>query len=168
MSTVVRELDDIDRRLVTALIADARTSYADLARQVGLSPPSVLERVRRLERAGVLRGYTATVDSAQLGLGVSALVAVHQREDAEQEDLAASLAEVPEVEDCWSVAGEEAFVVKVRVEDVDALEATLGVLRRIPSVARTRTTVVLSTRFEGRRRLSGTLSPDPTPSPDPT
>jgi Lrp/AsnC family leucine-responsive transcriptional regulator len=162
MAANERELDDIDRQLVAALVADARTSYADLARTVGLSSPSVLERVRRLERTGVLRGYTAVVDSGRLGLGVSALVAVHQREDAEQEDLAASLAEVPEVEDCWSVAGEEAFVVKVRVADVDALEATLGVLRRIPSVARTQTTVVLSTRFEGRRRLSGDPAPQPT------
>ncbi len=148
-------MDDIDRQLVAALVQDARTSNADLARRVGLSAPSVLERVRRLERTGVLRGYTAVVDSGRLGFGVSALVAVHQREDAEQEDLAADLAGVPEVEDCWSVAGEEAFVVKVRVEDVDALESTLGVLRRIPSVARTRTTVVLSSRFEGRRRVEG-------------
>lgn len=154
MTALEGDVDDIDRRLVAALLDDARTSYADLARQVGLSSPSVLERVRRLERSGVLRGYTAVVDSAQLGLGVSALVAVHQREDAEQEELAISLADVPEVEDCWSVAGEEAFVVKVRVEDVDALERTLGVLRRIPSVARTRTTVVLSSRFEARRRLA--------------
>ena len=146
-------MDDIDRQLVAALLQDGRTTNADLARRVGLSAPSVLERVRRLERAGVLRGYTAVVDSAALGLGVSALVAVHQREDAEQEDLAVHLAGVPEVEDCWSVAGEEAFVVKVRVEDVDALERTLGVLRRIPSVARTRPTVVLSSRFEGRRRV---------------
>ena len=152
-------VDAIDRRLVDLLRANARLSYAELARQVGLSAPSVLERLRRLERAGVLRGYTATVDSAALGLGVSALVAVHQREDAEQEDLAADLGAVPEVEDCWSVAGEEAFVVKVRVEDVDALERTLGVLRRIPSVARTRTTVVLSSRFEGRRRVPGANPP---------
>ncbi len=165
MTTRRGDVDDIDRQLVAALLADARTSYADLARQVGLSSPSVLERVRRLERAGVLRGYTAVVDSAQLGLGVSALVAVHQREDAEQEDLAASLAEVPEVEDCWSVAGEEAFVVKVRVEDVDDLEHTLGVLRRIPSVARTRTTVVLSARFEGRRRLAPPAETEQPPPP---
>lgn len=146
-------MDDTDRQLLSALLADARTSYADLARQVGLSAPSVLERVRRLERTGVLLGYTARVDSARLGLGVSALVAVHAREDAEQDDLADSLEAVPEVEDCWSVAGEEAFVVKVRVEDVDALERTLGALRRIPEVARTRTTVVLSNRVEGRRRV---------------
>ena len=146
-------MDDIDLQLVSALVADARTSYAELARAVGLSGPSVHDRVRRLERSGVIRGYAADVDPAAVGLGVTALVGILQREGVEQDDLADALAEVAEVEDCWFVAGEEAFVVKVRVADVDALEHTLGVLRRTPGVARTRTTVVLSTRFEGRRRL---------------
>lgn len=145
-------MDDIDRRLLSVLMADARTSYAELARAVGLSAPSVHERVRRLERAGVVRGYSAVVDPAALGYGVTALVGILQREGAEQDDLAAALAGIEEVEDCWFVAGEEAFVVKVRVADVDALEHTLGTLRRTPGVARTRTTVVLSTRFEGRHR----------------
>ena len=146
-------MDDIDLRLVSALVADARTSYAELARMVGLSGPSVHDRVRRLERDGVIRGYSADVAPAAVGLGVTALVGILQREGAEQEDLAAALAEVAEIEDCWAVAGEEAFVVKVRAADVDALEHTLGILRRTPGVARTRTTVVLSTRFEGRRRM---------------
>jgi Lrp/AsnC family leucine-responsive transcriptional regulator len=145
-------VDDIDRQLVAALLQDARSSYAELARIVGLSAPSVHDRVRRLERSGVIRGYAADVDPGSLGLGVTALVGILQREGAEQDDLADALAQVPEVEDCWFVAGEEAFIVKVRVADVDALEHTLGVLRRTPGVARTRTTVVLSTRFENRRR----------------
>jgi Lrp/AsnC family leucine-responsive transcriptional regulator len=146
-------VDDIDRRLVSALVADARTSYAELARLVGLSGPSVHDRVRRLERSGVIRGYSADVDPAAVGLGVTALVGILQREGVEQDDLAEALAQVEEIEDCGFVAGEEAFVVKVRGADVDALEHTLGVLRRTPGVARTRTTVVLSTRFEGRHRL---------------
>lgn len=145
-------MDDIDSQLLSLLMADARSSYADLARAVGLSAPSVHDRVRRLERSGALRGYAAVVDPAALGLGVTALVGILQREGAEQDDLAAALAEIEEIEDCWFVAGEEAFVVKVRVADVDALETTLGALRRTTGVARTRTTVVLSTRFEGRRR----------------
>ena len=145
-------MDDIDRRLVAALVRDGRASYAELARLVGLSAPSVHDRVRRLERSGVIRGYVADVDLHALGLGVTALVGILQREGVEQDDLADALAQVPEVEDCWFVAGEEAFVVKVRVADVDGLEHTLGVLRRTPGVARTRTTVVLSTRFENRRR----------------
>jgi Lrp/AsnC family leucine-responsive transcriptional regulator len=147
------DVDDIDRRLVAHLLADARASYAELARAVGLSAPSVHDRVRRLERTGAVRGYAAVVDPAAVGLGVTALVGILQREGAEQDDLAAALAQIEEVEDCWFVAGEEAFVVKVRVADVDALEHTLGVLRRTKGVARTRTTVVLSTRFEGRRRV---------------
>jgi Lrp/AsnC family leucine-responsive transcriptional regulator len=110
----------------------------------------VHDRVRRLEAAGIITGYHAAVAPAALGLGVSALVGIHQSDDVEQDDLATRLAAVPEIEDCWFVAGDEAFVVKVRVPDVDALERTLGALRRIRGVARTRTTVVLSTRWEGR------------------
>lgn len=146
-------VDSIDRALIDALRANARATFAELGRHVGLSAPAVHERVRRLEQVGVVTGYHAAVAPAALGLGVSALVGIHQADGYEQDDIAARLAEVPEIEDCWFVAGEEAFVVKVRVPDVDALEHTLGVLRRIPGVARTRTTVVLSTRWEGRVRL---------------
>jgi Lrp/AsnC family leucine-responsive transcriptional regulator len=147
------DMDDIDRQLVSALLADARTSYAELGRLVGLSAPSAHDRVRRLEREGVLRGYAARVAPPAVGLAVTALVGILQREGVEEAELSESLAEIPEIEDCWFVAGEEGFVVKVRVADVDALEHTLGVLRRTPGVARTRTTVVLSTRFEGRFRV---------------
>ena len=150
-------MDDTDRKLLTLLVADARASYAELARAVGLSAPSVHDRVRRLERSGVIRGYSALVDAHEVGLAVTALVGILQREGVEQDDLATSLAAIEEVEDCWFVAGEEAFVVKVRVADIDALEHTLGVLRRTKGVARTRTTVVLSTRFEGRHRIPDRL-----------
>ncbi len=146
-------MDDIDRQLLRALHVDARTSYADLARQVGLSAPSVHDRVRKLERDGVLRGTYADVDPTLIGLGVSALVGLQQREGVESDDIVAALREVDAIEDCWFVAGDEAFVVKVRVADLDALDRTLSVLRKVPGVARTRTTVVLSTRFEGRHRI---------------
>ena len=148
-------MDDIDRRLVRTLLADARTPYAELARQVGLSAASVHERVRKLERDGVLLGSAAVVDARAIGLGVSALVSLQQREGVDADDIVAGLEDVPEVEDCWFVAGEEAFVVKVRVADLDDLDRTLRVLRHVPGVTRTRTTVVLSTRFEGRRRVPG-------------
>jgi Lrp/AsnC family leucine-responsive transcriptional regulator len=143
-------VDEVDSRLIAELRGNARATFAELGRLVGLSAPSVHERVRRLEQSGVLTGYHANVDPIAIGLGVTALVGIHLSDAAEQEDVADALATVGEVEDCWSVAGEEAFVVKVRVPEVDALERLLGVLRRIPGVARTRTTVVLSTRWEGR------------------
>lgn len=149
-SREVEVLDAIDRRLVAELRVDARASYAHLARSVGLSGPSVQERVRRLERRGVLVGFHAAVDAAAVGLTVTALVSILQTDSAEQDDVASRLAEVAAVEDCWFVAGAEAFVVKVRVADVAALESTIAALMRIRGVARTRTTVVLSTRWEGR------------------
>src|SRR3954466_482904 len=154
------DVDDIDRRLVALLVADARASYAELARAVGLSAPSVHDRVRRLERSGAITGYAAVVEPHAVGLGVTALVGILQREGVEQDDLATALAAIEEIEGCWFVAGEEAFVVKVRVADIDALEHTLGVLRRTQGVARTRTTVVLSTRFEGRRRMPDSRKED--------
>jgi Lrp/AsnC family leucine-responsive transcriptional regulator len=143
-------VDQVDRALIRALRANARATFAELAREVGLSAPAVHDRVRRLEASGIVTGYHAAVAPVALGLGVSALVGIYQRDDAEQDEVAARLAEVPEIEDCWFVAGDEAFIVKVRVPDVDALEHSLAALRRIPGVARTRTTVVLSTRWEGR------------------
>lgn len=142
--------DPTDGALVQALRTDGRLGWAELGRLVGLSGPSVQERVRRLEERGVITGYGARVAPAEVGLGVSALIGLIQSDGALSDDVAAQLEQVTEVEDCWFVAGDENFVVKVRVADVAALEAVVAKLRRIEGVARTRTTVVLSTRWEGR------------------
>jgi Lrp/AsnC family transcriptional regulator, leucine-responsive regulatory protein len=143
-------MDAVDRQLLDALRTNARASWAELGRRIGLSGPSVQERVRRLEERAVITGYRAVVAPAAVGLGVSALVGLIQGDDVESEDVAAQLRDVSEVEDCWYVAGEENFVVKVRASDVAALEVVVAKLRRLPGVSRTRTTVVLSTRWEGR------------------
>lgn len=143
-------MDATDRQLLEALRANARAPYAELARTVGLSAPSVQERVRRLEERGVITGYHAVVAPEAVGLGVSALVGIFQSDSAETDDVSRRLRDVPEIEDCWYVAGEENFVAKVRAADVAALEGVVAKLRRIRGVARTRTTVVLSTRWEGR------------------
>ncbi len=145
-------MDDIDRRIVDALRANGRETYAELARRVGLSAPAVHDRVAKLEANGVITGYHAAVDTTVVGLGVTALIGVLQSDSAEQDDLAGALAQLPEVESCWFVAGEESFLLLVRVPDVAALEHTIGRLNRIVGVARTRTTVVLSTKFEDRTR----------------
>ena len=158
-------MDDIDRRLIAELRLHGRATYAELARLVGLSAPSVHDRVAKLEAAGVITGYHAALAPAALGLGVSAIVGIYQSDRVEQEDIAERLREVPEIEDCWFVAGEESFLVKVRVPDVDALEHTLAALRRIRGVARTRTTVVLSTRWEGRVHFTGPVPDIPANHP---
>jgi Lrp/AsnC family leucine-responsive transcriptional regulator len=148
-------VDSVDRQIIDALRRNGRATYAELGRQVGLSASAVHERVGKLEATGVIIGYHAVVDPASVGLGVTALIGIHPTDTAEDEDVAAALGGLAEVESCYAVAGDDAFVVKVRVATVDELEHTLGRLRRIHGVARTRTTVVLSTRFEGRPNTGG-------------
>lgn len=143
-------MDTVDRRIIAALRTNGRVTYADLGRQVGLSASAVHERVGKLETSGVIIGYHAVVDPRAVGLDVTALVSIHPTDTADEEDVAAALAELNEVESCYRVAGDESFVVKVRVATVYDLEQALSRLRRIKGVARTRSTVVLSTRFEGR------------------
>jgi Lrp/AsnC family leucine-responsive transcriptional regulator len=143
-------VDALDRRIIAELRLNGRATYAELGRQVGLSASAVHERVGKLESSGVITGYHAAVDPSTIGLGVTALVGIQPSDTAVDDDVATALGSLPEVESCYAVAGDEAFVVKVRVPTVDELERTLSRLRRIDGVARTRTTVVLSTRFEGR------------------
>ncbi|GAB3501285.1 Lrp/AsnC family transcriptional regulator [Amycolatopsis cihanbeyliensis] len=148
-------MDQLDRKIIAELRQNGRATYAELGRLVGLSASSVHERVGKLEAAGVITGYHAVVDPRTVGLGVTALVGIQPTDTAADEDVAEALGSLEEVESCYAVAGDEAFVVKVRVPTVDELEHTLGRLRRIDGVARTQTTVVLSTRFEGRPNNTG-------------
>ena len=143
-------MDTVDRLLLDALRSNARATYAELARIVGLSAPAAHERVAKLEAAGVITGYHAAVAPESLGYATNALIGIFITDSADTDEITTSLTAISEVEDCWFVAGEETFVVKVRVADVGALEATIRQLNAIRGVARTRTTVVLSTKFEGR------------------
>ena len=143
-------IDAVDRRLIELLRANGRASYAELARQVGLSSPAVHERVGKLEASGVITGYRAEVEPAALGLDVTALVGVIESDSVDDTGVEEALRALPQIEDCWRVAGSEGFVLKVRVHDIPALEATINALNRVPGIARTRTTVVLSTKWEGR------------------
>ncbi|HKC29074.1 MAG TPA: Lrp/AsnC family transcriptional regulator, partial [Jatrophihabitans sp.] len=120
------------------------------ARIVGLSAPATHERVAKLEAAGVITGYHAAVAPEALGFAMNALIGIFLTDSPDTDAVLAALTAIPVVEDCWFVAGEETFVVKVRVADVAGLETTIRQLTAVPGVARTRTTVVLSTKFEGR------------------
>ncbi len=143
-------MDAVDRQLLDVLRADGRASYAELARSVGLSSSAVHERVAKLESAGIITGYRAIVEPSALGIGVTALISIIPGENGQDEQIAAALDRMVEVESCYAVAGDEAFILKVRVPTVDELHRCLGRLRNIDGVARTRTMVVLATRFEAR------------------
>src|SRR3989442_7372852 len=104
-------MDALDRQIIAALRANGRATYAELGRQVGLSASAVHERVGKLESTGVITGYHAVVDPRAVGLGVTALVGIHPSDTADDEDVATSLCEMPEVESCYRVAGDDAIVV---------------------------------------------------------
>ena len=146
----VQAVDTIDRRLVQLLRGNARMSYAELARQVGLSAPAVHERVGKLEASGVLRGYHADVPPETLGLPVTAFIGVVGDSSGDTEDVLAALRDMPEIESCYFMAGEESFLLKARVGTIAELEQLILRLNRLSGVARTRTAIALSTKWEGR------------------
>ena len=142
-------MEDLDRQILRLLAADGRRSYTDLAKDTGLSVSAVHQRVRRLEQRGVLRGYRAVVDTDETGLPLTAFVSIKPIDPAAPDDAPDRLAHLAAIEACHSVAGDESYILKVRVASPTALESLLQEIRAAASVS-TRTTVVLSTPFEGR------------------
>jgi Lrp/AsnC family transcriptional regulator, leucine-responsive regulatory protein len=142
-------LESIDRAIARELSADGRCSFTDLAERVGLSVSAVHQRVRRLEQRGVIRGYAARLDVDAVGLPLTALISLTPTDPAAPDDYPQRLERIAEIESCYSVAGEESYVLLVRVESPTALEDLLRRIREAANVS-TRTTVVLSTPFEGR------------------
>ncbi|MFC0507521.1 Lrp/AsnC family transcriptional regulator [Micromonospora costi] len=150
-------MDAIDLSLVELLRSNARLSYAELARQVGLSAPAVHERVGKLEAGGVLRGYRADVAPEAVGLGVTALIGIVEDSGADTDDVLAAFRAMPEIESCYFMAGVESFLLKARVGTIAELEQLIVRLNRTPGVASTRTGIALSTKWENR--------PQPLPTP---
>jgi len=139
-------LDDIDRRILELLQRDARIANAAIARDVGLAPSAVFQRIRKLESMGVIRGYHAHLDPNALGQGLLAFITVQTGEGARAKETAEMLAGIREVLEVHRVVGEDCFFLKVRVRDAAALGALLDEqIQRLPPVAATRTTIVLST-----------------------
>jgi Lrp/AsnC family leucine-responsive transcriptional regulator len=142
-------VEDTDREIVRLLTRDGRMSYTDLARATGLSTSAVHQRVRRLEQRGVVTGYTAAVSPDAIGLPLTAFISVTPLDPSAPDDAPERLADLPEIEACHSVAGEESYILKVRVATPSALEDLLARVRSAANVS-TRTTVVLSTPYENR------------------
>lgn len=147
-------LDDLDRMIVRLLSDEGRMSFTDVAKATGLSTSAAHQRVRRLEQRGVLRGYAAVVDADAVGLPLTAFIACTPIDPADPDDLPERLSELTAIESCYSVAGDTNYLLKVRVSGPAALEALIADVRARGHVT-TRTTVVLSTPFEGRPLATG-------------
>ncbi len=139
-------MDSTDRKILNILQSDARTPNAELARQVGMAPSAVLERVRKLEERGVIRGYEARLDPKALDFGLLAFVLVRTDDRVGSMQSEATLKAIPEVQEVHHVAGQDCFLLKVRVANTDALQQLLrDQIGAIDTVRSTNTTIVLQT-----------------------
>src|SRR5258707_272038 len=142
-------MEELDRQIVELLVADGRMSYTDLGKATGLSTSAVHQRVRRLEQRGVIRGYAAIVEPEAVGLSLTAFISVKPFDPSAPDDIADRLAEVPEIEACHSVAGDENYILKVPGATPLELEHLLRPIRSLARVS-TPTTLVLSPAYEPR------------------
>jgi Lrp/AsnC family leucine-responsive transcriptional regulator len=142
-------VEEIDRKILSLLTGDGRMSFTDLARQTGLSVSATHQRVRRLERRGLIRGYAAVINPADAGLPLTAFVSIKPFDPAAADDAPQRLEHLAAIEACHSVAGEENYILKVRVASPVDLENLLSAIRAAANVS-TRTTIVLSTPYENR------------------
>ena len=143
-------LDAIDRAILGHLQQNARISNADIARQLDMAPSAILDRIRTLEQTGVIQGYTIRIDPRTVGLGLTAFILVRTEERVGSGAIGEALARLPEVLELHHVAGEDCYLVKVRVSDTEALSRLLrDKVGRLKGVRSTRSTIVLSTAKEG-------------------
>jgi Lrp/AsnC family transcriptional regulator, leucine-responsive regulatory protein len=142
-------VEDLDLKIVRLLAGDGRMSFTDLGRATGLSTSAVHQRVKRLEQRGVIRGYVAQIDYEQLNLPMTAFISIRPMDPGQPDDSPDRLRDIEEIESCWSVAGDESYILKVRVPTPGHLEDLLARIRSAANVS-TRTTIVLSTPYESR------------------
>jgi DNA-binding Lrp family transcriptional regulator len=141
------DIDKIDRQILAELQLDARIANVALAERVGLSPSPCLRRVKRLEATGIIRRYSAVVDPARVGLGLSCFISVTLERTVEQalEVFQAAIVERPEILECWPITGEADFLLKIVTADLGAYERLMrDHLLRIPGISSTKTSFLLT------------------------
>ena len=138
-------IDATDLKILSILQSNARTSNADIARRVGMAPSGILDRIRKLEARGVVRAYEARLDPQVLGLGLLAFIFIRGEERVGEIETGKRLAQIPEVQEVHHVAGEDCYLVKVRVENTEALGRLLREkFGAIPTLRSSRSTIVLN------------------------
>jgi Lrp/AsnC family leucine-responsive transcriptional regulator len=142
-------VEDLDRRIMALLAQDGRMSFTDLGRATGLSTSAVHQRVKRLEARGLIAGYAAVVDYTKTGRPLTAFISIRPIDPSQPDDSPERLRALPEIESCWSVAGDASYILKIRVGTPADLENLLARIRAAANVS-THTTIVLSTPYENR------------------
>lgn len=149
LTSVGRTLDDTDRQILAFLQRDARMANAEIARRLGMAPSAIYDRIRKLEERHVIDGYEARVNAKSVGLGLTAFIFVRGEDGVGDTKTGTLLAKIPETLEVHHVAGEDCYLVKVRVADTDSLGKLLRErIGAIKTVRSTRTTIVLGTLKE--------------------
>ncbi|MBI9079039.1 MAG: Lrp/AsnC family transcriptional regulator [Pseudodesulfovibrio sp.] len=146
----IRKIDELDRKILKILQNDGKVSNAEIARKVGKAPSAVLERVRKLKKSGIIKGFECIVDHKALGRSLTAFTSIRVEEGVGATEVGRMLSEFPEVLEVHYTAGRDSYLVKVRVEDTESLQATLSKFGTIASVRDTNSTIVLTTVKESR------------------
>ncbi|HEY2988333.1 MAG TPA: Lrp/AsnC family transcriptional regulator [Candidatus Binatia bacterium] len=144
-------LDQIDLKILSILQNQGRTHLADIAKEVDLSSPAVMERVKKLETQGVIKGYQAVLDPKKMGKDVAAFVGVSVSHQKYIDGFASYVTRQHDVLECHHVTGEESFILKVKTANTDSLEKLLAEIRSVEGVTGTITKVVLSSVKESQK-----------------
>ena len=160
------QLDETDRRILAELQEDCKAPLAHVGKRVGLSAPSVMERIRKLEEADIIRGYHAVLNSRKVGLDVTAFIGVSTSATG-IERLEEQISRFDEVLECHHVTGGYTMLLKVKTQNTETLEQLISRIRLIEGATRTETLVVLSTRLERTLVPIGTQAASPKPGEPP-
>ena len=157
-------IDEIDRKILDLLQANARLSNAEMAEAVGLTVSSVHERVKKLEKKGIITGYVAQVNAEKLGKPLLALVRLTvSSHDATREGIRGLCAAEPDILECHNVAGEDCYILKIRAAGPKQLEKLLAAIRNATETSRSVTNIVLSTYKESTRVEPAPVEEEETP-----
>jgi Lrp/AsnC family leucine-responsive transcriptional regulator len=143
------ELDNVDRHILSILQEDCTLQLAKIGERVGLSAPSVAERIKKLEESGIIRGYTAILDARKLGKDITAFIGVFIDHPKLIKNFEKEIDRLEAVQECHHVTGEHTVLLKVKVDNTSVLEELIRRIRSIDGVTRTETSIVLSTYTEG-------------------
>jgi Lrp/AsnC family leucine-responsive transcriptional regulator len=141
--TLPVHIDEIDRDILDLLREDARRTISDIAARVNLSPAPVKRRIDRLERLGVIGGYTVLLNHGKIGPSIDAFTELRFAGDADVDEILATITELPEVREVFTIAGDPDALIRIRVDDVEHLKHVVNTLRRSGRVTGTKTLMVL-------------------------
>lgn len=148
------QIDDKDKQILNLLMDNARISYADIAKAVGMKSPSVIDRIKRLETIGIIKGYSADIDYKKLGDDINAFIGVSIDNAKHIDEFEMQLRDIdPDVIDCHHVTGDYTFLISVVTKNTQSLSKLIKKIRNVSGVDKTNTMLIFSTLMDRKRQV---------------